>query len=601
MAAMNITDPPVASRSLEQKVRIACLQEQYAKSPLPALGVCSVSMLCAVPGWFYLPRSVVVGYLLAMFGYQGLMLGLSQWVYRQRGIGLSLQQVAWASTAIYAVSGVAIGVSSVVLYRIGGEPMFLFVVLVQLGLAAGSLGTSAYHPPSMLAYLLPAMGIFIGDLLLHDRSFTVNVVVVGLIFDLFYVIVMGHEQSRSIHTAVRLTFQNDDLLRRLQVQTEVAQAARRQVERDSEYKSRFFASASHDLRQPVHALNVYTSLLNSVETEAERDEIVERIGTCVATLDDLFGALLTVSRAEDSTEEQVGRTPQPLQGIFDNVLHQFGPLAEQKGLSLHVVPTSVWVSGDRLALERLLSNLVSNAIRFTPQGKVRIGVRRRALGKVSVQVLDTGIGIDPALRDRIFEEFFQAANPGRHADRGFGLGLVIVSRLARALDYRVSVDSRPGRGSCFSVLVPQVPEPTQASVHPQPAASGRFSSPISLLLVDDDPLVRDALTRLFADWQVEADVCGSSHEAYALAREQGNRWDCLLLDQRLDEVTTGVELADQLRGLLHRDLPVALLTGEDIGPWTLEAQARSFTVLHKPVKMIRLRAFIAASANQSRR
>lgn len=143
---MNIVQPPATNRTLAQNVQLQCLREQFAKSPLPSLGVCFVALLCAVPGWFYLPRAVEFGYVAGMFGYQALMLGLSQWIYRQRRVALSLRQVAHAASFIYATNGIVAGVSSIVLYRDGGEPMFLFVVLVQLGLAAGSLDTSAYHP-----------------------------------------------------------------------------------------------------------------------------------------------------------------------------------------------------------------------------------------------------------------------------------------------------------------------------------------------------------------------------------------------------------------------------------------------------------------------
>lgn len=592
---MNVIHPPPEQRTLEHIVQLECLREQYAKSPLPSIGVAFVALLCAVPGWFYLPRAVEIGYVASMFGCQALMLGLSQWVYRQRRYGLSLKQIAHTATFIYAVNGIAVGVSSIVLYRFGGEPMFLFVVLVQLGLAAGSLGTSAYHPPAMLAYLLTSTPIFGLELLLRERSFVENVVGVGLLFNMFYVIAMGWEQSLSIRSAIRLRFQNEDLLTRLRTQTELAERARQQAEHASEEKSRFFASASHDLRQPVHALNLYASLLRATTDADERAEVLRRIGTCVTTLDDLFNALLTVSRAEGSDVGQVPVAPVPLQAAIDNAVNQYAPLAVERGLDLGSVSTSTWVHGDRIAIERMLGNLISNAIRFTPQGKVRVGVRRRG-SEVELQVLDTGVGIAEDQRQRIFEEFYQVANPGRHADRGFGLGLVIVQRLCRAYGYRVRVRSIPSRGTCFSLWLPcAAPKPSEV-LGPLRDAPMRPGPKGHVLLVDDDAMVRDAMARVLRDWGTRVDVCATSAEAYAMAREYGPDWNCLLLDQRLDEATTGVELAGGLRALLHRPVPVAILTGEEAGAWTLDAQAQGYTVLAKPVKLIRLRAFVAASS-----
>lgn len=596
---MNVVHPPAASRTLEQNVQLECLREQYAKSPLPSLGVAFVALLCAVPGWFYLPRAVEIGYVASMFGYQALMLGLSQWVYRQRRYGLSLRQIAHTATFIYAVNGTAVGISSIVLYRAGGEPMFLFAVLVQLGLAAGSLGTSAYHPPAMLAYLLTSTPIFGLELLLRERSFVENVVGVGLLFNMLYVIAMGWEQSRSIRSAIRLRFENDALLKQLRLQTSLAEQARQESELASEEKSHFFASASHDLRQPVHALNIYASLLRTTTDPEERAEVLRRVGTCVTTLDDLFNALLTVSRAEGTDNGQVPVVPVPLQAAIDSAVTQYQPLAAERGLELRGVATSVWVQGERIAIERMIGNLLSNAIRFTPQGKVRVGVRRRG-DEVELQVLDTGVGIAEDQRQRIFEEFYQVSNPGRHADRGFGLGLVIVQRLCRAYGYRVAVRSKPSRGTCFSLRLPRAhPRPSQilGPVRQNPSIA---DARVHALLVDDDATVRDAMARVLREWGTRVDICASSAEAYAMARERGADWNCLLLDQRLDEATTGVELAGQLRALLHRPIPVAILTGEEAGTWTLDAQSQGYTVLAKPVKLIRLRAFIAATVGQPR-
>lgn len=581
---------------LETAVAEDCLHTHFQQSPVPSAGVCFVSLLVAIPAWYAMPHAIVINFLLGMFGYQLLMLAASQWYYRQKRYALSFRHRSIAAAIIYGINGCAIAIASSALYYHGGDEMFVYIVLVQVGLAAGSLGTSAYHVPAMLAYLLTAIPGFLLYLLSIPPSFQVNVVAVGLIFNMLYVIVVGLQQARSIRSAIRLQHKHQALMEELVEQKQVTETALLEAQRSSEEKSRFFASASHDLRQPVHALNVYVSLLMSSRTENERSEVLGHISRCVSTLADLFNALLTVSRAEGVDQENIQPVPLPVQSVIDNVLSQYQPQALADGIDLRCCTSRCWVLGDQIAMERILGNLVSNAIRFTPGGRILIGVRRRA-GYAEVQVVDTGTGIEDGEQSRIFDEFYQAGNPGRRFGQGFGLGLVIVRRLCAAFGYQVTVRSKMGKGSCFSIIMPLSVAASGMPAALEAERATDFAPSTRVLIVDDDEMVRDAMRRIMDSWGVNADICENSTEALALT-EAPIDWACLLLDQRLGERLTGLELGERLLERLPRPLPIAILSGENAGPWIERASELGFTVLPKPVKLIRLRAFIASASIQ---
>ncbi|GEM_PF-3971323 len=589
------TRPATAEQELV--VLDECLSKHLQLSYLASGGVCFVSVLFAVPAWFIVPQHIVIQIVLATFLYQGVILSISQWYFRQRRYTFSYRHRSIAASLIYGYSGVMIAIGCIVYYHYGGAAMLLYVMGIQLGLAEGSLGVSAYHVPAMYAYLLTSTPIFLIYLLFVERDFQLNVILVGLTFNTFYCIGVGLQQARNIRTAIRLQHRNDDLVSELREQTGVLQEARAEAEHSNQERARFFANASHDLRQPVHALNVYTALLRSSKTRSAREDILGRIEACVHTLADLFKALLTVARLENRDEAQEPAYPVPLQPSIDRVIALVQPTAELSGINLRVVPSSAWVQGEQTAIERILSNLLSNAIQFTKGGKVLIGVRRRP-DHIELQVLDNGIGISETEQARIFGEFYQVDNPGRHAEKGYGLGLVIVQRLSASLGYQVKVRSRLGAGSCFSIIMP-LAKPTKAQPSDEQRSQAQSLDPgIRVLVVDDDPVVRDAMQRILEDWSVAADIHASSAEALEDLPGHGEQWTCMLLDQRLAESVTGVELAQALNEKLGRPIPTAIMTGENAGTWMAQAHDLDYLILPKPVKLLRLRSFIAGSAKQ---
>ena len=288
------------------------------------------------------------------------------------------------------------------------------------------------------------------------------------------------------------------------------ETANRQLELADRYKSHFLASASHDLRQPLHALNLFVAQLPTEKKPAERKRLVSRIDAAVASMNELFEALLDMTKLEAGIL-QANPAEFAAQRLLDRIETTFAELADKKGLSLRVVPCSAWVRSDPILLERILFNLVGNAVRYTARGGVVVGCRRRAT-QLRIDVCDTGAGIPEDQRQSIFSEFYQLATPAPDRKAGLGLGLAIVDRLGRLLGHPVQLQSNPGRGSRFSVLVPLAAElrdtvPLPAALQVTDLARGK-----RVMVIDDDLLVLDGMRGILQSWGCRVQTAASGSD-----------------------------------------------------------------------------------------
>lgn len=263
-------------------------------------------------------------------------------------------------------------------------------------------------------------------------------------------------------------------------QLEIAKTKKEEAERASEAKSRFLAAASHDLRQPLHALTLFAAELASKLNKPHNRQLASQIVTATGAMGELLDALLDVSRL-DIVAVQPHRQPLALESILETISDSLHLTAQAKGLHLRHRPTALWVDSDPQLLRRMISNLVSNSVRYAEKGGILIGARKRG-NRVRIEVWDTGIGIDEAHLPYLFQEFYQVGNPERDSTKGLGLGLAIVARLAEMLDHPVEVRSRPGKGTTFSVSVP-IAAPAPISLYDPPAALA-FRSGVIVRLQD---------------------------------------------------------------------------------------------------------------------
>ncbi|MBK6336256.1 MAG: response regulator [Betaproteobacteria bacterium] len=362
-----------------------------------------------------------------------------------------------------------------------------------------------------------------------------------------------------------------------------AEAARVRAEAADRAKSRFLAAASHDLRQPLHALGLFAAALGQRSHEPESMAIVERIKTLAGSLGALFSSLLDVSKLEAGIVVAAPRDV-ALAPLLERIANDFAPEALDQGLDLLVLPTRRVVRSDPLLLERILRNLVANALKYTQRGGVLVGCRPRG-GGVSIEVWDTGPGIPPAEQSRIFEEFYQIGNAERDRAKGLGLGLAIVRRLADLLGHRVELASRPGRGSVFRVQVPRASGDV-ADAPPGVDAPATTLTGRRILVVDDEVAVRDGMCDLLAAWGCRAEAFAGPAEVPPDTLPP----DAMIVDYRLVGSVDGLAAIAELRARFGRDLPAILISGESSSAHLARIDASGIPLLHKPVPPAKLRA-----------
>ncbi len=463
----------------------------------------------------------------------------------------------------------------------------LFLSLVMLLVISGSAFSSACLLSGYFALTLPILLPMIVHFAMARSAEGLGMAAASVLALVFNSL-LAREQSRLIGRTIDLQHQNAALVLELKGQTDTALSAQQLAEQANQAKSHFFAAASHDLRQPLHAMGLLTDALhNEVMTSSARQRLTE-IDRCVQTLDSLFSALLEMSRLDAGI---MLNQPQvfALDDLFQRLWSLHRPIAESKGLRLVARKAQVAVRADPLVLERILSNFLSNALRYTSNGGVLLTARHRS-GTCSIEVWDTGVGIPADEQQHVFQEFYQIGNSNRDRRHGLGLGLATVKKLAALAGWPLELQSRPGRGSVFKVLVPTVALTALSPPSPRSdnARSGGWLSRIPLLCIEDDELVAGALQTLLLDWDAEPQIVRDAESAYRCV-EAGARPALILSDLRLPGDHDGLQVIQTLRSMLGRDLPALLLTGDVASPRCAEARSLGIAVLHKPVRPLVLR------------
>ena len=365
-------------------------------------------------------------------------------------------------------------------------------------------------------------------------------------------------------------------------------------------KSRFLASASHDLRQPLHALGLFVAQLRSPMSGQERRQVVDRIDAALASMNDLFDALLDISKL-DSGALTPNKTEFPVARLLKQMESTFAGAAREKELSLTVVSSGAWVRSDFILLERIMLNLVSNALRYASRGGVLVGCRRRD-AVLRIEVWDTGRGIPASEHQKIFDEFYRLGEPNRDPRSGLGLGLAIVDRLCRLLDHPIELTSTVGKGSRFAVSVPLAAAQVASSKDAVPARLPLNASGETLVVViDDDPLVRDGMAGLLRSWGFGVVAAGADGAALTALAEHGRSPDLIISDFRLSDGKTGIEVIDKLRSALGTRTPAFLISGDTNAEPLHRARASGLQLLHKPVNPMALRAMLIHMLNAGQR
>jgi signal transduction histidine kinase/CheY-like chemotaxis protein len=506
-------------------------------------------------------------------------------------------RVTWK--ALVLLQGAMWGIAAWLFWGLGEAYHRLALLLVVYSYCLGSVQLLATQWRVFLAFISLVLVPTIARVA-SDGSQPWHWQLAGILTLLFGItVLMARTSGSALGQAITLKSRTDALALQLRIEKAEADAARRAAEAASRAKTQFFAAASHDLRQPLHAMGLFAEALRQRSHDPEVASLVNSINESVDALEGLFGELLDITRI-DTGGVEVNPAPVRMRDLFARLRLHFEPIAFEKGLQLSFHGEQRVAQADPVLLERILRNLVSNAIRYTDDGGVLVSCRARG-GSLLVQVTDSGIGIADSSLPRIFEEFFQVQGNRpleAHHRKGLGLGLAIVKRLADLMGAEVRVRSRTGHGTQFSVLVP-VGKAVRA-LDAGPAAG--VKAPLGLTLqgrrfvvVEDEAAVREGLVVLLQAWGasvVSFDTVDTVRDW--LASVGAEQPDLLLVDYRLPQGTTGIEAMVAIRARWPEALlPAIVITGSSLGGHEDEAVTHDFHLLIKPVLPNKLRAMIA--------
>ena len=500
-------------------------------------------------------------------------------------------------------SGVLWGLSVWLFYPLGDNIQQTSLVIVVYTLCIAAVPVMSTQPR---VYLLFAGCCFVpmvvrigldGD----DHSLQLAGILL-LIFSLTLLLARNYRQA--LQRAIDLKLHADELLVALRAEKLAADEARRAAEVANRAKTQFFTAASHDLRQPLHAMGLFAEALRQKSHDEEVVQLVNSINGSVDALESLFSELLDITRIDTGG---VAVNPQHFEvgDLLRKLRLHFEPTAFEKGLALRLRGGRHVVHADPLLVERILRNLVSNAIRYTVDGTVLVAARRRG-DRVLLQVWDTGLGIPADEQSRIFEEFYQisaatlpdgSSTAQAQQRKGLGLGLAIVKRLADLMEAPLELRSEHGRGTVFCLSLPIGRLVRGPAVLPSTSSALKVTLAGRLIVViEDEPAVRSGLEVLLRGWG--ATIASFDSYAGAVAWAQARTAaepvpDLLVVDYRLEKGRNGVDAIQALRARFALPLPAIVVTGSTMTGHEQEAQEKDFHLLIKPVVPNKLRAMIA--------
>lgn len=409
-----------------------------------------------------------------------------------------------------------------------------------------------------------------------------------------YLIGISIDISERKSAETRLQQLNEQLEARIEEATRESRLKKDEAENANFAKTRFLAAASHDLRQPMHALGLFVGELQAKLTTPEQRQLVGKVEESVDALSNLLDALLDISKLDAGVVTPDVRIFS-VASLLERIANDYVPLAEHKGVTLRVIPNNTIIYSDPILLERMLVNLISNAIRYTPSGgRVMLACRNRG-EQLRVEVRDNGEGIPANEQQNIFKEFVQLSNKERDRGKGLGLGLAIVNRLAKLLHHDIALRSAPGRGSVFSLAVPKVLKPVQEPMQnlaseeiTQQRTPDEFDN-LDVLVVDDNQLVLKSTQGILESWGCRVAIAASLQEVAKIRREAD--FDLVICDYRLPD-SDGIEVYDWIQAHF-KSQPMFILISGDTAPEVLQlVDERGIQLLHKPVRPAKLRSLI---------
>ena len=498
------------------------------------------------------------------------------------------ERAARLHTHILLVSSVIWGLAPLMFFPKGNFPLTSLMLLVIMGLVSAGMASVAQYRPAIYAFSIPMLMGLTSALLWQQDAMHIFLAVCASLF-IYTNLQFGIRQNRLLTDALSARYEKEALAQRLVEQVML-------VEQASREKTRFFASASHDLRQPLHSLGLFGSTLLTRLKATPDEPIVRNLMHCVDALEASFSSMLDVSKLDAGViEAQV--KPIAVSDVFKQLDASFAHHAQSQGLALRFKPGGRWVMADPALLERLLGNLIHNALKFTHSGGIVVVARSKkstsgVLG-TSIEVWDSGAGMPAPELPRIFDEFYQVDNAERDRSKGLGMGLAIVRRLSALMGLHLDVESALGKGTVFKIWL----SATGAQLRPEVAPAIRQSladhalEGLQVLVIDDEEGVRNSTAVALRMHGMVVDVADGLAQARELALEKrnlGQRFDVIISDFRLRGNESGIDVVAEIRQLVGEQTPALLITGDTSPERVRQAQQSGLRVQYKPMKITAL-------------
>ena len=567
--------PLLADDAIERGVMSAEVERLYKNAIPAAIGSVVLALVFWVLFYRYSPDPIVLVWAVLIHTSQVVRLGAllafrrarntrnapAVWRHRYRA-SLLCHSVSWGLAPLMFMPQNDLAYTAVML-------------LGLLGIAGSGVTAMASDKASVMLWIVPLIGPVPVALLWHYSAANLGLAVFSLLFiliNLKYVL----QQSHVLSSTLRAQFENAALVKRLNEQVELTAAA-------SKDKSRFLAAASHDLRQPLHALSFFGSTLEKRMANSPDLPLIYNMMRSIEALDRSFNAILDVSKLDAQAVEP---HPQlfPLRDLFRRLQMSFGGQAEEAGLQLRFKPGGKVVKSDPQLLERALANLVQNGLRYCRSGGIVV-LARNWRGGTNIEVWDTGIGIPETELPKIFGEFYQVANPERDRNKGLGIGLAIVARLTLLLEHTLTVQSRVGQGSLFRIWIKgsdleQMEEFTVGS----DTVPTRIDDIRTILFIDDEEAIRTSVSDLLRQWGYTVLATATVDEARRAALNHDTVIDVVISDLRLRGGEDGILAIEQIRQVCGYTVPAVLVTGDTAPDQVQRIHESGHIVLFKPVR-----------------
>ena len=496
------------------------------------------------------------------------------------------------------ISGVLWGAASFLLFVPGSPVHQAFLMALVISVTSAGLLLIGAHLQSFYAFILPAMVPLVVRNVIEGTTDNLTLALIAFVSGMA-LFSFGRNYNRILTESLRLRFENEAITRRLSAQNEELDRARKaaedakvQAEAANRARTQFFAAANHDLRQPLHAMGLLAGSLAEKVKDPDVVALTNTISASMEALEELFNELLDMSRL-DSGKITPNTSHFSIRQLLDKLRLEFEAEAAMKGLTLRVRSTGRFLFSDPILVERILRNLISNAIRYTRSGGVLVACRNRG-GRLWLEVWDTGAGIPEEERERIFDEFVQLENPERDRRKGLGLGLSIVRRLCNLLGHELALRSRPGKGTVFRFQVPagrETAQPSRRAIEALPSMD--LLAGKTVVVIEDDAEVQAGMKSLLSGWGMEVSLHANVTDAEAGCFAMTRAPDLIIADYRLPGSGNGLDAIDSIRGRFGCAVPAILVTGSADPQIVSMAEEKGFHYLLKPVMPAKLRTLVS--------